>query len=78
MCLKLSIKLTDGGMLHNKYIFLNSFASNLFSFFNLIITHIFEISSRPVNSGNREDEKYDVILIDSTDPIGPAEGLFRR
>ncbi|RZV38454.1 MAG: polyamine aminopropyltransferase [Candidatus Acidulodesulfobacterium acidiphilum] len=31
-----------------------------------------------VNSGGREDEKYDVILIDSTDPVGPAEGLFRR
>lgn len=26
-------------------------------------------------SGN---ERYDVILIDSTDPIGPAEGLFKR
>lgn len=24
------------------------------------------------------DEKFDVILIDSTDPVGPAEGLFRR
>ena len=31
-----------------------------------------------VDSGGREDEKYDVILIDSTDPVGPAEGLFRR
>jgi hypothetical protein len=48
MCLKLSIKLTDGGMLHKKYIFGNIFALNLFSFFNLIIAHIFEISSRPV------------------------------
>jgi spermidine synthase len=25
-----------------------------------------------------EDKKYDVILVDSTDPVGPAEGLFRR
>ena len=31
-----------------------------------------------VDSGGREEEKYDVILIDSTDPVGPAEGLFRR
>ncbi|MHB1662138.1 MAG: polyamine aminopropyltransferase [bacterium] len=27
---------------------------------------------------NKEDEKYDVILVDSTDPVGPAEGLFKR
>ena len=31
-----------------------------------------------INAGGREDEKYDVILVDSTDPVGPAEGLFRR
>jgi spermidine synthase len=31
-----------------------------------------------VDAGGREEEKYDVILIDSTDPVGPAEGLFRR
>ena len=31
-----------------------------------------------VDSCGREEEKYDVILIDSTDPVGPAEGLFRR
>ncbi|MHB8231758.1 MAG: polyamine aminopropyltransferase [bacterium] len=27
---------------------------------------------------NKEDEKYDIILVDSTDPVGPAEGLFKR
>ena len=31
-----------------------------------------------VNSSASESEKYDIILIDSTDPVGPAEGLFRR
>ncbi len=31
-----------------------------------------------INAGGSEDEKYDVILVDSTDPVGPAEGLFRR
>ena len=31
-----------------------------------------------VDAGGREEEKYDVILIDSTDPVGPAEGLFKR
>lgn len=25
-----------------------------------------------------DSQKYDIILIDSTDPVGPAEGLFRR
>ncbi len=25
-----------------------------------------------------DNDKYDVILIDSTDPVGPAEGLFKR
>lgn len=25
-----------------------------------------------------DNEKYDVILVDSTDPVGPAEGLFKR
>ena len=25
-----------------------------------------------------EPESYDVIIVDSTDPVGPAEGLFRR
>ncbi len=28
--------------------------------------------------GGIEEEKYDIILVDSTDPVGPAEGLFRR
>src|SRR5690554_5314815 len=27
---------------------------------------------------NETDERFDVILIDSTDPIGPAEGLFSK
>jgi len=31
-----------------------------------------------INASGREDEKYDVLLVDSTDPVGPAEGLFRR
>ncbi len=31
-----------------------------------------------IKLNGREDEKYDVILVDSTDPIGFAEGLFRR
>ncbi len=31
-----------------------------------------------VNAGGIESQKYDVILVDSTDPVGPAEGLFRR
>ncbi len=31
-----------------------------------------------INARGREEEKYDVILVDSTDPVGPAEGLFRR
>ncbi len=26
----------------------------------------------------KDNDKYDVILIDSTDPVGPAEGLFKR
>ncbi len=25
-----------------------------------------------------DNDKYDVILVDSTDPVGPAEGLFKR
>ncbi len=31
-----------------------------------------------INLNDKESEKYDIILIDSTDPVGPAEGLFRR
>ena len=31
-----------------------------------------------ISARGNEDEKYDVILVDSTDPVGPAEGLFRR
>lgn len=27
---------------------------------------------------NAEPGTYDVIIVDSTDPVGPAEGLFRR
>ncbi len=28
--------------------------------------------------GNAPDGSFDVILVDSTDPVGPAEGLFKR
>ncbi|MFO8145562.1 MAG: polyamine aminopropyltransferase [Candidatus Syntrophosphaera sp.] len=31
-----------------------------------------------INFVQKCQEKFDVILIDSTDPVGPAEGLFRR
>lgn len=37
-----------------------------------------EFVKKASSAGPSGSEKYDIILIDSTDPVGPAEGLFRR